>query len=180
VHSRRIEPIRRSAYPFCQGERYDVGRSRIPIARTRALNATPNARSLSRMRYFGALSHGNASVIWRASHSAVGLWVTANHSNRRRSCPRTKCEKLLERNGRNHKQINRRNPFHVIAYEGLPDLQWPIWPRHHIDRNCGLGDLDAEPEQLAMDLGGAPEWVLKAHSSDQVAHLFGDPRSAAG
>src|SRR5437660_547195 len=49
-----------------------MGRSRIPIARTRALNATPNARSLSRMRYFGALSQGNASVIWRASHSAVG------------------------------------------------------------------------------------------------------------
>jgi hypothetical protein len=43
-----------------------------------------------------------------------------------------------------------------------------------------LGDLDAELEQLAMDLGGAPEWVLKAHSSDQVAHLFGDPRSAPG
>jgi hypothetical protein len=69
----RIEPIKRSTYPFCQGDRSDVGRSRIPIARTRALNATPNALSLSRMRYFGALSHGNASVICRASHSAVGL-----------------------------------------------------------------------------------------------------------
>src|SRR5467141_693246 len=90
VHSGRADPIKRSTYPFCQGERYDVGRSRIPIARTRALNATPNARSLSRMRYFGALSQGNASVIWRASHSAVGLRVTANHSNRRRSCPRTR------------------------------------------------------------------------------------------
>jgi hypothetical protein len=43
------------------------GRSRIPIARTRALNATPNAPSLSRMRYFGALSQGNASVVWRAT-----------------------------------------------------------------------------------------------------------------
>src|ERR1700730_8486064 len=53
-----------------------MGRSRIPIARTRALNTTPNARSLSRKRYLGALSHGNASVIWRASHSAVGLRVT--------------------------------------------------------------------------------------------------------
>jgi len=46
--------------------------------------------------------------------------------------------------------------------------------------NCGLGDLDAELEQLTMDLGGAPQWVLKAHSSDQVAHLLGDPRSATG
>jgi hypothetical protein len=33
----------RSTYPFCQGERNEVGRSRIPIARTRALNAAPNA-----------------------------------------------------------------------------------------------------------------------------------------
>ena len=56
----------------------------MPIARTRALNATPNARLLSRMRYFGARSHGNASVIWRASHSAVGFRVTAIHNSRRR------------------------------------------------------------------------------------------------
>jgi hypothetical protein len=33
---------KRSTYPFCQGKRNDVGRSRIPIARRRALNATPN------------------------------------------------------------------------------------------------------------------------------------------
>jgi hypothetical protein len=50
-------------------------------------------------------------------------------------------------------------------------------PGHHVDRNRGLGDLYAELEQLAMDLGSAPERVLKTHSSDQVAHLFADPRS---
>jgi hypothetical protein len=38
------DPIKRSTYPFWQGERNEVGRSRIPIARTRALNAVPNAR----------------------------------------------------------------------------------------------------------------------------------------
>jgi hypothetical protein len=57
---------------------------------TRALNTAPNARSLSRMRYFGAVSHGNASVIWRANHSAVGVRVTANHNNCRRLWPRTR------------------------------------------------------------------------------------------
>src|ERR1700687_1945893 len=31
-----------------------------------------------------------------------------------------------------------------------------------------------------MDLGRSPERVLKAHSSDQVANLFIDPRSATG
>src|SRR6516162_2227850 len=121
VHSCLADPIKRSTRPFCQGERKDVGRSRIPIARTRALNTAPKARSLSRIRYFGAVSHGNASVIWRANHSAVGLPVNGNRR---------------------------------------------------------LGDRDAEFEQFAVNLGGAPQRVLKTHSSDQVAHLSGDPRSA--
>jgi hypothetical protein len=63
------------------------------------LNAPPNALSLSRMRYLGAVSHGNASVIWRASHSAVGFWVTANHNSCRRRWPRTRntnsCRKAI-------------------------------------------------------------------------------------
>src|SRR5439155_23095456 len=46
-----------------------------------------------------------------------------------------KCEELLKGNRRNHKQINRRNPLHMIAKEGLPGLQWPILRRHHVDRN---------------------------------------------
>jgi hypothetical protein len=75
VHSRRIDPIKRSTYPFCHGDRNEIGRSRMAIACTRALNTPPNARSLSRMRYFGALSHETTSVIWRASHAAVGLRV---------------------------------------------------------------------------------------------------------
>jgi hypothetical protein len=91
-----------------------------------------------------------------------------------------KCEQRLKRNRRDHKQINRCNPVHMVEDKGLPALRWPIWPRHHVDRNRGLGDLDAELEQFAVDLGGAPERDLKAHSSDQVAQLFGDPRSASG
>jgi hypothetical protein len=58
--------------PILPGRTQRSGPSRIPIARTRALNAVPNAPSLSRMRYFGAVSHGHASMIWRANHSAVG------------------------------------------------------------------------------------------------------------
>jgi hypothetical protein len=38
----------------------------------RRVNTLPKARSLSRTIYVGALSQGNASVIWRANHSAVG------------------------------------------------------------------------------------------------------------
>jgi hypothetical protein len=37
---------------------------------------------------------------------------------------------------------------------------------------------DTELEQLAMDLGGSPQWVLEAHSSDQERHFSGNPRPA--
>jgi hypothetical protein len=68
-----------------------------------------------------------------------------------------KREQLLKGNRRNYNEINRCNPLHVIAEEGLPRLQWPILPGHHVDRNRGLGDLDAQFEQFAMDLGSSPQ-----------------------
>jgi hypothetical protein len=46
------------------------------------------------------------------------------------------------------------------------------------ERRCRLGNYDAELEQLSMDLGGSPQWVLEAHSSDQERHFSGNPRPA--
>src|SRR5476649_2793317 len=66
----------------------------------------------------------------------------------------------------------------MITKEGLPGLQRPTRPRHHVFRNRGLGNVDANLEQFTMDLGSSPERILKTHSSDKVAHLFSDPRSA--
>ena len=37
----RIEPMRRSQQPFCQGDWGAVGRSRMPIARSLRLNTSP-------------------------------------------------------------------------------------------------------------------------------------------
>src|SRR5262249_62158739 len=68
----------------------------------------------------------------------VELRVTTNHSNCRRLWPRTRnAEELLKRNRRNHEQINRRNPLHMITKEGLPSLPWPIPSRYHVDGNRG-------------------------------------------
>jgi hypothetical protein len=47
-------------------------------------------------------------------------------------------------------------------------------------RKPWTGRRDAEFEQFAMNLGRAPQRVLKTHSSDQLAHLSGDPRPAPG
>jgi hypothetical protein len=40
-HSRRIDPINRSAKPFCQGEAGAVGLSRMLMARNRRLTTAP-------------------------------------------------------------------------------------------------------------------------------------------
>ena len=66
----------------------------------------------------------------------------------------------------------------MIAKEGLPGLHWPIPPGRHVFRNRGLGDIKAQSEQFAMEPGRSPQRVLKAHSSNEVAHLLADSRSA--
>jgi len=62
----------------------------------------------------------------------------------------------------------------------------PWWGRRRIGKtslDAGLsryGSLGSQgtaaDEQLAMDLGSAPQLVLKTHSSDEIAHLFADLR----
>src|SRR4051812_16120735 len=53
-----MDPINRSAKPFCHGERGAMGLSRIPIVRRRCLTAEPKTRSRSRTRKCGAESQG--------------------------------------------------------------------------------------------------------------------------
>jgi hypothetical protein len=78
-------------------------------------------------------------------------------------------------NRRNDKEINRCNLLPMIAKESLPHLQWPALPRHHVDRDRRLRDIDAQFEQLAVDPGSAPQRILNTHSWDQVAHLLANP-----
>ena len=43
---------------------------------------------------------------------------------------------------------------------------------------CRLGDVEAELQKLTVDMRRTPERVLEAHSSDKVAQIFVDLRSA--
>jgi hypothetical protein len=49
-----------------------------------------------------------------------------------------------ERDGRNDKQIHRRDSICVVAQERLPALRRRPSPAHHILGNAGLADLDAK------------------------------------
>src|SRR5262245_59277902 len=81
-----------------------------------------------------------------------------------------KREQSLESQGRHHKQINGRDRLRVVAEECLPALRRRPTP-HHVFRDCRLGHLKAEHQQLAMDPRCSPLWVFPAHSSDEIAQL---------
>ena len=84
-HSRLTLPIRRSTYGFCHGLRGAVTTSSTPIAVTVERNDCPYAPSRSRIRYRGAVPHGNASRICCATHAIVGFAVTPKCTIWRRS-----------------------------------------------------------------------------------------------
>ena len=48
---------------------------------------------------------------------------------------------------------------------------------HHVFRDAGFGNLNAELEQLAVNPRRSPEWVLTTHGANQLAYLLGHARS---
>src|SRR5258707_3263238 len=95
------------------------------------------------------------------------------------------CEDLLKRNRRNHEQINRRNPLHMIAQEGLPSLQWPIPPpirglsytfrKSPVAHDCVVGPRGFEPptRPLYPDVSGA----YASHRLPIIARYFLERRT---
>jgi len=84
-----MDPIRRSTYGFCQGDRAAVTTSSIPMPFATAMTSFPKMASRSRIKYRGASSHGNASRTCCAVHPSVGCSVTLKCTTRRRSWERT-------------------------------------------------------------------------------------------
>src|SRR6201997_563430 len=149
-HSRRTVPIRRSAYPFCQGDLGEIGRSRIPMALSRDVKTC-----------HGADVQGKASVICRASHSAVGCRVTSNHSNCRRPWLRT-------RNANNRSKVSVGTTHISIAAitsmwfrrNVLQDCEGGLRPRTMYLKTVDWGDFEPQHQQFAMDPGRTPERIL--------------------
>ena len=144
-HSRLTLPIRRSTYGFCHGLRGAVTTSSTPIAVTVERNDCPYAPSRSRIRYRGAVPHGNASRICCATHAIVGFAVTPKCTIWRRSWWST-----MNPNRRwnvavgTTKTIDRRQAIGVICKECPPRLRWRRWVTDHVFRDGGLGDGKAK------------------------------------
>jgi hypothetical protein len=117
------------------------------------------------MRYPGTDSQGKASVIWRAIHSAVGLFVTPIQTS---SPNDDETIEQAEGKRRHDEQVHRRDPSHVIAQKRPPALAGrSVVPVRHVLRDGRLSHLEAELQKLTVDARRAPERVLKAHLPDQ-------------
>ena len=71
------------------------------------------------------------------------------------------------------KKVDGNHGLHVVVKKCPPGLGGRLLAAHQVFAHTGLADVDAELEQLAMNPRSAPEWVLTAHSANQLAHLLG-------
>src|SRR5664279_4528883 len=135
-HSRRIDPISRSAKLFCQGEAGAIGLSRIPMARSRRVTTVAvDSISIS--------DHIARSAIPRKSLGDL----TCNPLRRRVGCDADPDEisaikpdndeaiQQLKANGRHYEQIHRGDVRRVVLQKGPPFLTWRPASLDHI-----LGD----------------------------------------
>src|SRR4030081_2727732 len=135
-HSRRIDPISRSAKQFCQGEAGAIGLSRMPMARSRRVTTVPvDSISIS--------DHIARSAIPRKSLGDL----TCNPLRRRVGCDADPDEisaikpdddeaiQQLKANGRYYEQIHGGDVRRVVSQKGQPFLTWRPASLDHI-----LGD----------------------------------------
>ena len=110
----------------------------------------------------------------RASHSAVGCRVT---SNRRRPWPSTRKANKRSNVTVGTTYIDGCDRVGVVAKKGLPRLRWRPMTAFHVLGDCGLGDIETEHQELAMDPRCTPQRVFPAHPQDDITQVTIDLRS---
>src|SRR5215467_4845883 len=91
-------------------------------------------------------------------------------------CEDNKNEEDFEPNGVDGEEVNGRELRNVILEERPPGLRWWFGASEHVLGNRSLRDLNVQLHQLAVDPGCAPDRVVAAHGSNQIADLFGNWR----
>ena len=94
-------------------------------------------------------------------------------------CEDNKNEEDFEPNGVYGEEVDGRELRNVILEERPPRLGWGFGGLDHVPGNRSLRDLNVQLHQLAVDSGCAPNRVLAAHGSNQIADLFGNLRPSA-
>ena len=180
THSRRIDPINRSAKPFCQGEAGAVGLSRMPIARNRRLTDSRHRLIPIAVKKRGTLIPGEGLGYLACDPFSCRICCDIDPDQ----VPAVQPDdnegiEQVEANGRDNEQIHGSDIRRVVARENPPPLTWRSTPLDHVLGNARLRDLKPELEQFAVDTRCSPKRVLDAHSPDQSAQLRADLRPPA-
>ena len=91
-------------------------------------------------------------------------------------CEDNKNEEDFEPNGVDGEEVDGRELRNVILEERPPRLGWRFRTADHVFGNGSLGNLNVQLHQLTVDPRCAPDRVLAAHGSNQIADLFGNLR----
>ena len=171
-HSRRRVPIRRSAYPFCQGDR------RRDRAVTNTHGSQPGCKDMSigsviiahRIGRCRCPGEGRSDL----SGQPLGCRMSRDLKPQQLSpavAEDQKREQSLKGQRRDHAHINSGGHLHVVSKKRPPGLRRRPPISHHVFGDRRLGDFEAEHQQFAMDPGRTPERILVAHPSDEIAQL---------
>src|SRR5271166_5546269 len=82
-----------------------------------------------------------------------------------------KRKQTLERQCRNHAEVDRGDGIRMVPQESSPTLRRRSTAFDHVFRDRRLGDVEAKLEQFAVDPWGTPQRVLLAHLLDKIAQL---------
>lgn len=74
---------------------------------------------------------------------------------------------------RHGKEIDGNQSLEVNVQKSAPGLRRRLAVPEHVLADAGFADVDAQLEQLTMDVGRAPERVLAAQAPDQITNLTG-------
>src|SRR5260221_9205501 len=156
-HSRRIDPISRSAKPFCQGEAGAIGLSRNA-------HDTQSARDDDAIDSIPISDHIARSHVPRKSLGDL----TCNPVRRRVGCDVNPNEistiqphdderiKQIEANGRDNEQVHGGNVWSMITQKGAPSLARWHSPLDYVLGDARLRDLKSQFEQLTVNAWRAP------------------------
>ena len=78
----------------------------------------------------------------------------------------------LKSDRRHGKEIDRHHGLDVILEEGPPSLRRWLPLADDVLAHAGLADIDTEFQQLTVDAGCTPKWILAAHFPNQLADFF--------
>ncbi len=73
--------------------------------------------------------------------------------------------------GRHHEEVRRDQLPRMVIQEGTPGLGGRFSLTSHVLRDGGLGHLDSEFEQLALNARCSPERISSAHVPNQLTNL---------